>query len=197
MKLRCSRCARPVIVRGEERRGEERRGEECTGGPVAPGSRAARPTTIGVRTSGQPMGRARDLPEAARRATSRRPTSRISAAPFTSAVVVTRGTARRCEAPENRWHARVRGLNPLSSTTSSRVRCARCVPAASTEVIGWQRSCRPAGQRVSERLKDISEPGRVTSLLAAGRSRHEGSHPRDHRWLVSTPKIVRWPRATA
>jgi hypothetical protein len=47
------------------------------------------------------------------------------------------------------------------------------------------------------RLKDISEPGRVTSLLAAGRSRHEGSHPRDHRWLVSTPKIVRWPRATA
>jgi hypothetical protein len=25
-------------------------------------------------------------------------------------------------------------------------------------------------------LKDIPEPGRVTSLLAAGRSRHEGSH---------------------
>ena len=42
------------------------------------------------------------------------------------------GTGRCCEPPEHRWHARVRASWPLSPTTPSRVRCARCVPAAST-----------------------------------------------------------------
>jgi hypothetical protein len=40
----------------------------------------------------------------------------------------------------------------LSSSTARRVCCARCVPAASMEITGWQRSRTSAGQRIDKRL---------------------------------------------
>jgi hypothetical protein len=80
----------------------------------------------------------------------------------------------------------VRGSCLHSSATPSRVRCARCVPAASTGGTGPQRICRSAGQRVSERrlpLKAVA-PVRIRSGLPSSTSttrpltsRNEGQGP--------------------
>jgi len=61
----------------------------------------------------------------------------------------------------------LRGSYLLSSTTPARVRCARCVPAASTGVTGWQRSCTSAGQRVSQDMIPLKAvaPVRIRSGL--------------------------------
>ena len=67
----------------------------------------------------------------------------------------------------------------LSSSTAPRVCCARCVPAASTEITGWPRSCTSAGQRIDERLLPLKAEPRE---LERGRG-----HPRlPHRFGFRT-----------
>jgi hypothetical protein len=84
------------------------------------------------------------------------------------------------------WHARGQRFRPPGSTTPSRVRCARCVPAALTETEGWQRSCRSAGQCARERLVPLKAvaPVRIRSGLQPRTSttrpltcRNEGQGP--------------------
>jgi hypothetical protein len=66
-----------------------------------------------------------------------------------------------------RWEQGLRGSYLLSSTTPARVRCARCVPAASTGITGWKRSCTSAGQRVSQDMIPLKvvAPVRIRSGL--------------------------------
>jgi hypothetical protein len=79
------------------------------------------------------QGLTRDLPETALDPTSHHPTPRSPAAPLTCAVVWPREVVYGgVNHPHIDSMQEVRGSCLLSSTTRSRVRCARCVPAALT-----------------------------------------------------------------
>jgi hypothetical protein len=113
------------------------------------------------------------------------PTSRSSTASVTCAIVWSHEVVCGEVNPPHGMQG-VTASYLLNSTTPSRVRCAPCVPAASTGVTGWQRSCRSAGQRIFERLLPLKAvaPVRIRSGLPTSTStlrpltrRNKGQRP--------------------
>jgi hypothetical protein len=111
MKRRSSLYARPVIVRGEQ----------CTGGAGRLWLRAVGTMAPAFVPWTLWRALARDLPETALHAASRRPTTQPSAAPFTCSVAwVGEAAHGDVNHPHINGMQGVRGSNPLSSTPGQR-----------------------------------------------------------------------------